>query len=97
MIENEEPKTQSLILFDKDKKKSGEIVIETQFIYVAPEPEPNPNLNRNCSLQITLGKANFFKDNDLIGKQDPFIRFLYDGQYVKSKTINNGGLNVEFN
>jgi hypothetical protein len=33
----------------------------------------------------------------MIGKQDPFIQFQFDGQYVKSKTINNGGLNVEFN
>jgi hypothetical protein len=44
-----------------------------------------------------LGKANFFKDGDLIGKQDPFIRFMVDGDYVNSRVINNGGLNVEFN
>jgi len=58
---------------------------------------PNQTLNRNCSLCITLGRAQFFKDQDLIGKQDPFIQFKVDGDYLKSKVINNGGLNVEFN
>jgi hypothetical protein len=60
-------------MYDKDKKKSGDLEIETTFIYVPSEPEPNKLLNRNCTLCITLGKANFVKDNDLIGKQDPFI------------------------
>ena len=50
LIEDDESKTQSLIMFDKDNKKSGEIIIESKFIYVAPEPEQNQNLNRNCSL-----------------------------------------------
>ena len=63
------------MLYDKDHKKAGELNIQTKFIYVAPEPEPNQNLNRNCSLNITLGKAEFFKDQDIIGKQDPFIQF----------------------
>ena len=75
LVEDEEPKSLTLVLYDKDHKKAGELNIQTKFIYVAPEQEPNQNLNRNCSLNITLGKAEFFKDQDIIGKQDPFIQF----------------------
>lgn len=97
LVQDEEAHIHNLTLFDGDKKKSGELEIETKFIYVAPEPEPNDMLNRNCALCITLGKATFYKDNDTFGKQDPFIQFLYEDEYVKSKVIEGGGLKVEFN
>jgi hypothetical protein len=41
LIENEEPKKLTLVLYDKDHKKAGELYIQTKFIYVSPEPEPN--------------------------------------------------------
>jgi hypothetical protein len=48
LVENEEPKNLTLVLYDKDHKKSGELNIQSRFIYIAPEPEPNQILNRNC-------------------------------------------------
>jgi len=66
-------------LFDKEKKKAGDLVLTSQFIYVPNDPEPNPDLNRNCILRVEVLNAKFFKDSDIMGKQDPFAQFKYDG------------------
>lgn len=68
LVEHEEPINQVLDLFDKGKKKAGTVEIESRFIYIPPDPPANPDLNRNCTLAITLKRASFFKDADLIGK-----------------------------
>jgi hypothetical protein len=54
LVEDEEEKTSTITLFDKSKKKAGELVVSTQFIFVRPDPEPNPQLTRNCSLCVTF-------------------------------------------
>ena len=33
------------------------------------------NLNSNCRLEMIIKEATFLKDADLIGKQDPYIKF----------------------
>lgn len=68
LVENEELKKHEVLLFDKEKKKAGELILTSQFIYVPPDPEPNPDLNRNCILKIMIHNAKFFKDNDTFGK-----------------------------
>lgn len=72
LVENEELKTHNVQLFDKEKKKAGDLVMTTQFIFVPNDPEPNPDLNRNCILRVHVYDAKFFKDADMLGKQDPF-------------------------
>ena len=44
-------------------------------------------VNSNCQINIQILEANFFKDSgDVIGKQDPFVRFVHNGQTFKTKT-----------
>lgn len=33
----------------------------------------------------------------MMGKQDPYIQFMYDDEYIKSKVISGGGKEVNFN
>lgn len=68
LVENEDLKTHKIVLNDNDKKKAGELIFTTQFIYVAPEPECNYDLNRNCILKVMIHSGKFFKDNDTFGK-----------------------------
>lgn len=42
-------------------------------------------------------KASFFKDADLIGKQDPYIQFFYNNKKVRTDTKDDAGKNPEFN
>lgn len=68
LTENEELKTHNLVLLDKNEKKTGDIVVTTQFIVAPPDSDPNPEINKNCILKLTIGEATFLKDNDAIGK-----------------------------
>ena len=68
LVETEDLKEWTLPIFDKSKKKAGELKFTTQFIYVAPDPPINPKLNRNCVLKVTIKDGKFFKDNDTFGK-----------------------------
>jgi hypothetical protein len=36
-------------------------------------------------LQIKIKEANFFKDSDMIGKQDPYIQFTYEDMALKTE------------
>ena len=60
-------------------KKSGFIKFRSRFIYQPPDPPPNPLLNPFCLLEVLIVKAQFLKDADLMGKQDPYIQFTYNG------------------
>ena len=41
--------------------------------------------------------ASFLKDADLIGKQDPYIEFSYNGKKVQTEVKDGAGLNAEWN
>ena len=97
LVENEELKTHNVQLFDKEKKKAGDLILTSQFVYVPNDPEPNPDLNRNCILRVEVLNAKFFQDSDIMGKQDPFAQFKYDGEYIKTKVIDDGGLEATWN
>lgn len=65
-----------------DCKKTGNVKFSTQFVFVKPDPPPNPLLNCNCRLNVIIKTATFEKDADTFGKQDPFIKFMYNGKGV---------------
>ena len=78
-------------------KKAGFVEFETKFIHQAPDPDPNPKLNSTCLLEITIEKATFLKDADLIGKQDPYIQFMYNNKKVRTETKDGAGKQAEWN
>lgn len=80
----------------QDYKKTGNVKFTTQFIWCEPDPPPNPLLNINCMLQLNIIEANFLKDSDLIGKQDPYIQFKYNGKDVKTDVKDDAGLKANF-
>lgn len=91
LVETEDLKTHTLLLSDEDGKKAGELIVTSQFVYVPPDPECNFDLNRNCILKVWIHNAKFFKDHDTFGKQDPFVKFIYDEQELKTKVVDDGG------
>ena len=81
----------------KDFKKTGYIIFESRYVYQKPDPPPNPKLNPFCMLQVIVVRASFLKDADLIGKQDPYIQFLYNGKKVRTDVKDEAGKEAEWN
>lgn len=77
-------------------KRTGNMKFTTKFIWRAPDPPPNPKLNSNCRLEIKILEAHFLKDADLIGKQDPYMRFKYDGITAETDVMDGAGLHAIF-
>ena len=96
LVENTDEKLHDLDLFI-NFKKSGNVKFTTRFIWQEPDPDPNPLLNPNCRLVLIVQKASFLKDADLIGKQDPYIQFAYNGKKVQTEVKDGAGLNAEWN
>ena len=40
---------------------------------------------------MIIHRAHFVKDTDLFGKQDPFIRFVYDGMTMDTDVKDDAG------
>ena len=49
------------------------------------------------TLNLTILSAQFYQDADFWGKQDPFIRFRYNGQIYKTSTRAGAGKNATWN
>jgi len=47
-------------------------------------------------LEIKIKEANFFKDQDTFGKQDPYIQFQYEDMALKTEVQDDAGLNAKF-
>ena len=45
---------------------------------------------------MTIESASFLKDTDLLGKQDPFVRFLYGDKQCETDVKDNAGLYAKF-
>jgi hypothetical protein len=43
-----------------------------------------------------MDEANFLKDTDLIGKQDPYIQFEYDSSKFTTSVQDDAGLYAKF-
>ena len=63
----------TLELTDEKGNKCGKIIVSTQLIVVPKNPLEYVSMNSNCCLQIKMLEANFLKDSDLVGKQDPYV------------------------
>lgn len=53
-------------------------------------------LNPHCFIKLTIETADFLKDADTFGKQDPFVKVTCAGIEYKTKTIEDGGKKVVF-
>ena len=69
-------------LLDSKKKLAGNIKFKSEFKWVEYTPPlPHEFLDKKSLLKIIIHEAHFLKDDaDLIGKQDPFIKFKYENQ-----------------
>ena len=47
--------------------------------------------NNNCKIELVIQKASFKKDSDTFGKQDPFMRFTYDGRQMQTSVKTDAG------
>ena len=45
---------------------------------------------------MVIEEAEFLKDEDFLGKQDPFVQFLYDGVMNKTKVEKDAGTHAFF-
>jgi Ca2+-dependent lipid-binding protein len=48
-------------------------------------------LNRNCKLKVIVERAEFKKDADTFGKQDPFVVIECSSYKYQTKVIDEGG------
>jgi len=65
-------------------------------VFVQPDPPLNPRCNYNCMLEIKMKEATFLKDSDLIGKQDPYLQFIYEDIPLKTDVQDDAGLHAKF-
>ena len=45
-------------------------------------------------LKLTVKSGQFLKDADVIGKQDPYVSFMYKGKKVQTDALDGAGLNA---
>lgn len=96
LVDDEAPKNFTIDLYH-EFKKTGQMKFTTQFIWKEPDPPPNLLLNPKCMLDLTIVSATFLKDADLLGKQDPYIKFLYNGKEVETDVKDDAGKAAEWN
>ena len=66
-------------LFDEKGVKAGSCKFTTCFKWVEYiPPTPSELLDKKTMMIIIIKSAKFLKDADLIGKQDPYIKFKYE-------------------
>jgi Ca2+-dependent lipid-binding protein len=54
-------------------------------------------VNSNCYIEFQIAEANFLRDDgDLLGKQDPFARFMHNGVKFQTKTHQDAGKQARF-
>ena len=53
--------------------------------------------NSNCKLKLKIIEAHFLKDADTFGKQDPYVKFVYDDREFRTSTRDDAGKHAVFN
>lgn len=96
ITQNEQVTQHTLDLFDQNYKHVGNMNIVTRYIQRPIDPLP-PRLNEYCMLEITIVRAEFLKDHDLFGKQDPFITFEQGSLLHRTETAEDAGKFADFN
>ena len=81
-----------------ENKKAGNLVYKSKFIWQEyTVPEPSKILDKYAMLQVIIKEATFKKDADTFGKQDPFIKFKYQGVEASTEVMDNAGKHAKFN
>ena len=97
LVTSSEITKMDLELFDDKMAKAGNVIISTQLIVFPKDPTEQIQMNSNCCLQVKMEEANFLKDTDLIGKQDPYIQFKYEDSLFTTAIQDDAGLHAVFN
>jgi len=82
-------------LLNKKKKKAGTVTFSTEFVWMKPDPPLVPrdkDLNKKCKLLVKIIDATFLKDADLMGKQDPYIKWKYGRGEFQTTVKDDAGL-----
>lgn len=75
-----QPVKETVDLLTKKGKKAGTVTFSTEYKWKEPDPPLVPrqkDLNKKCKLHVKIIDATFLKDGDLMGKQDPYIKWKY--------------------
>lgn len=76
---------------------AGNIKIKTEFKWVEyVSPPTHSLLNKKSLFRVIVHEATFLKDSDFIGKQDPFIRFVYDGKTMDTDVKDDAGKSAKW-
>lgn len=84
-------------LFDAKHQVIGNLIFKSKFIwqdYVPPAP--SERLDKKSRLRVIIKEAHFARDADMIGKQDPYIKFTYQGQDLQTDVKDDGGKSVKW-
>ncbi|RIA90261.1 C2 domain-containing protein [Glomus cerebriforme] len=54
-------------------------------------------MTKKGSLKVTVVEARNLKDEDIIGKSDPYIKLILDSKNTQSTTTKSGDLNPTYN
>jgi Ca2+-dependent lipid-binding protein len=84
-------------IYDDKGKVSGSMKFTTTFNWIEYKPpKPSDLLDKKTMMRIVIKSATFLKDSDLIGKQDPYIKFKYEGKDLKTDVKDDAGLNASW-
>ena len=85
-------------LLDDKGTKSGSCKFSTSFKWVEYiPPTPSKLLDKKSYMRIIIKSATFLKDADMVGKQDPYIKFEYEGKSLKTDVKDDAGKAAEWN
>lgn len=77
----EGPVKKDVDVYNDKMNKVGNIVFKTQLRWKEYiPPEPSSKLDKKSHLRVVIKEAQFKKDADTFGKQDPFIKFKFQGE-----------------
>ena len=79
-------------ILDKKNKKVGNLVFKTTFTWQEYiPPKPSDKLDKKSMLLVVIKEASFKKDADTFGKQDPYIKFKYQGVTCQTDVKDDAG------
>ena len=90
----------TLVLNDKKGTKTGDVNIITQYIWAQPpvvveeksaDAIISDKLDKKSVLRLIIKEASFLKDSDFFGKQDPYIKFVYNGTELQTDVKDDAG------
>lgn len=85
-------------IFDKKGTKTGSCKFTTIFNWIEYKPpKPSDLLDKRTMMRVIIKSATFLKDSDMIGKQDPYIKFNYESKDLKTDVKDDAGLAAEWN